>query len=73
MEMVCQGDSKDQMPNIDVLTRFLPDIDLLSLLQPDSAQSLRFWDARTIVLDRNKFFKRLVIIKGSPRCKLTQG
>jgi hypothetical protein len=63
MEMVSQGDSKDQMPNIDVITRFLPDIDLFFLLQPDSAQSLRFWDARTIVSNGNKLFKRLVIIQ----------
>jgi len=63
MEMVIQSDSRDQTPNVDLLTGFLPDIDLFSLLRPESAQSLKFWDARTIVLDRHKFFERLVIIR----------
>lgn len=63
MEMVNQGNSGDQIPNVDLLTGFLPDIDLFSLLRPESAQSLKFWDARTIVLDRHKFFERLVVIR----------
>ena len=63
MEMVNQGDSRDQTPNMGLLTDFLPDIDLFSLLRPESAQILKFWDARTIVLDRHKFFERLVIIQ----------
>jgi hypothetical protein len=63
MEMVNQGDSRDQTPNIDSLMGFLPDIDLFCLLRPESAQSLKFWDARTIVLDRHKFFERLMIIR----------
>lgn len=58
MEMVNQGDERDKTPNIDLLMEYLPDINLVSLLQPDSADSLKFWDARTIVLDRHKFFER---------------
>lgn len=58
MEMVNQGDENDRMPDIDLLMKYLPDIDLLSLLEPESADSLKFWDARTIVLDRQKFFDR---------------
>ncbi|KAJ0423532.1 hypothetical protein BJY00DRAFT_321672 [Aspergillus carlsbadensis] len=58
MEMVNQGDTSDQTPNVDLLMQFLPDIDLFSFLRPDSAQALKFWDARTVVLDRDKFFNR---------------
>lgn len=58
MEMVIQGNDEDRTPNMDLLLEFLPDIDIFSLLRPESADSLRFWDARTIVLDRNKFFDR---------------
>ncbi|KAI3049468.1 hypothetical protein CBS147353_11672 [Aspergillus niger] len=60
MEMVNQGDENDRMPDIDLLMKYLPDIDLLSLLEPESADSLKFWDARTIVLDRQKFFDRYI-------------
>ncbi|KAJ5501693.1 hypothetical protein N7453_006510 [Penicillium expansum] len=57
MEMVSGGDTEDQTPNIDLLTGFLP-LDIFSLLRPESANSLKFWDARTTVLDRQKFFER---------------
>lgn len=58
MEMVNQGDEKDRIPDKDLLMKYLPDIDLLSPLEPVSADSLKFWDARTIVLDRQNFFER---------------
>ncbi|KAG0156690.1 hypothetical protein PDIDSM_3871 [Penicillium digitatum] len=58
MEMVHRGNDRDQTPNMDLLMEFLP-LDIFSLLQPESANSLKFWDARTIVLDRHKFFERV--------------
>ncbi|KAJ5210551.1 hypothetical protein N7491_010358 [Penicillium cf. griseofulvum] len=60
MEMVNQGNDRDQTPNMDLLMQFLPDVDIFSLLRPESAQSLKFWDARTIVIDRHKFFERYI-------------
>ncbi|KAJ5742540.1 uncharacterized protein N7511_011272 [Penicillium nucicola] len=60
MEMVKQGDDRDLMPNMELLMEFLPDIDIFSLLRPESAQSLKLWDARTIVIDRHKFFERYI-------------
>ncbi|KAJ5742608.1 uncharacterized protein N7511_011340 [Penicillium nucicola] len=60
MEMVKQGDDRDQTPNLNLLMEFLPGIDIFSLLRPESAQSLKLWDARTIVIDRHKFFERYI-------------
>ncbi|KAJ5335809.1 uncharacterized protein N7506_005745 [Penicillium brevicompactum] len=62
MEMVKQGDDRDQTPNMELLMKFLPDIDMFSLLRPESAQSLKLWDARTIVIDRHKFFERYISV-----------
>jgi hypothetical protein len=58
MEMVNQGNEKDKTPNMDLLMKYIPHTDLISLMQPNGADILRFWDARTIVLDRTKFFER---------------
>ncbi|KAJ6114080.1 hypothetical protein N7512_007525 [Penicillium capsulatum] len=58
MEMVSMGNEEDKTPNMDLLRQFLPDFNIMSLLQPESADFLKLWDARTIVLDRQKFFQR---------------
>ncbi|KAJ5280880.1 hypothetical protein N7478_006252 [Penicillium angulare] len=58
MEMVTQGSETDKVPDIDLLVTHFPKLNLLSFLQPESADALRIWDARTVVLDRDKFFER---------------
>jgi hypothetical protein len=40
------------------LTKFLPTIDIISLMDNNNADTLRIWDARDLSLDVNKFFKR---------------
>lgn len=58
MEMINLGDKEDQTPNIELLMEYLPDTNLLSLIQTQSAGFTKLWDARTLVLDRDKFFQR---------------
>ncbi|KAB8213263.1 hypothetical protein BDV33DRAFT_185117 [Aspergillus novoparasiticus] len=48
IEMVYQGKRRERTPNIDLLIEFLP----------QSAHSLKFWNARTIVLGRDNAFDR---------------
>lgn len=58
MEMVSRGDKMENTPDLELLMRYLPHTDIISLLRPNGADITRFWDARTIVLDRSKFFER---------------
>lgn len=58
MEMVNLSGDMDGVLNMDLLLRYLPDTDLFSMLRRESPQILKLWDARTIVLDRAKFFGR---------------
>lgn len=71
MEIANQSDNRDQIPNIDLLMQFLPSINLTSLLRPESAESLKFWDARTIVLNRHGLFERSVVLSSSVAITLT--
>ncbi|KAL2835295.1 hypothetical protein BDW59DRAFT_177240 [Aspergillus cavernicola] len=58
MEMVNLGDEEDKTPDTDLLMKYLPEIEIFSLLRPESADSLKVWDARKTVLDRDKSFER---------------
>lgn len=57
-EAVKMGDPEEETPNIGTLTKYLPTIDILSLMDNNNADTLRIWDARDLALDVNKFFKR---------------
>ena len=54
-EEVKRGNPTDKTPNMQVLTKYLPFPQTVSL---NDADMLRIWDARDLALDANKFFNR---------------
>ena len=59
--MVNTSKNKDSISNIDLLVQYLPQPSLINLLSPNSADTVRIWDARTIVLPADDYFERYVI------------
>jgi hypothetical protein len=57
-EVVKMGDSKDEIPELMTLTKYLPTTNILSLMEPNNADMLRIWDARDLALDVNKAFRK---------------
>jgi hypothetical protein len=57
-ETVKMGGPDEEIPDISTLTKYLPTIDILSLMDNNNADTLRIWDARDLALDVNKFFER---------------
>jgi hypothetical protein len=57
-EAVKRGGSKDEVPNMQFLTKYLP---LPRTLSPHDADMMRIWDARDLALDLDKFFNRYVL------------
>lgn len=58
MEMVKMGGKENAPPNIEMLMRYLSFPRRFSPLSTNNADMLRFWDARSLVLDVKKFFER---------------
>ena len=58
VEIFKTGNEKDTIPDMDVLTKYLPTPDIFSLLSPHSADLLRTWDARNLALDVDTYFQK---------------
>jgi hypothetical protein len=58
MEMVNMGTQQDQTPDINALLKYLPQKLETLFLSPEGAAMYRIWDARSLVLDREKYFTR---------------
>jgi hypothetical protein len=57
-EAVKMGGPEEEIPDISTLTKYLPTIDILLLMDNHNPDTLRIWDARDLVLEAKKFFKR---------------
>lgn len=60
MEVVKASGEKDSMGNIKLLMEYLPQPDILTLLNPDNADMTRLWDARTLSFDVEVYFQTYV-------------
>ncbi len=60
MEMVKMSDEKDVAPDMEFLIKYIPHPRLFPPPSIHNADMLRFCDARSFVLNVNKFFERLV-------------
>jgi hypothetical protein len=58
MEMVNMSSKQDQTPDIEAILQYLPQNLETLFLSPEGAAMYRIWDARSFVLDREKFFTR---------------
>lgn len=56
MEAV-RGTGQDDIENFEVLLQYLPITNPLSLVDPNSPDMLRIWDARPLVRDVEKYFQ----------------
>ncbi len=57
-EAIKMGDSADEMPDIETLIKYLPAPRLFPPPSTNNADMTRIWDARSLALDVNKYFKR---------------
>ena len=57
-EAVKRGNLRDELPNMQFLTNYLPFPQTLSM---NDADMMRIWDARDLALDVDKFFGRYVL------------
>lgn len=58
METVKTLGGENEKPNIDILLKYLPPPRLFPPLSTNNADILRICDARSLVLDVEKFFER---------------
>lgn len=58
MEIAKAGDEKDSISNMKLLMEYLPTPDWLSFARPQNADMMRLWDARAMVMDVKKYFKK---------------
>ncbi|KAK1753835.1 hypothetical protein QBC47DRAFT_303201 [Echria macrotheca] len=58
MEVVKMDNEQDEIPNMKLLMEYLPTPNVFSLLSRHSADMLRIWDARNLVLDVDTYFER---------------
>jgi hypothetical protein len=56
MEVAHRRGEKDAVPPLNLLMGYLPTPPISSLLSPNSADSLRLWDARSFALDVDGYF-----------------
>jgi hypothetical protein len=63
METVKMGTQQDQTPDIEAILQYLPQNLETLFLSPEGAAMYRIWDARSFVLDRERFFTRQVLLK----------
>ena len=59
-EIIHRRGEKETVPEVKALIDYLPTPSISSLLSPNSADSLRLWDARSFVLDVDGYFNRYV-------------
>ena len=58
MEIVHNRGEQKSLPGMDLLLRLLPDpVDMLKVAQGNSADTMRIWDARTLVLPAEDYFQ----------------
>lgn len=69
-EIMHRRGEKDKIPKLEALMNYLPTPSILSLASPNSADSLRLWDARSFALDVEGYFSGYVRIR--PRLRLAQ-
>ena len=67
-EIIHRRGEKETIPKLKTLMDHLPKHSILSLASPNSADSLRLWDARSFALDVEGYFNRYV--KMTPRLRL---
>lgn len=65
-EIIHRRGEKDTIPEVKALMDYLPTPSIASLLSPNSADSLRLWDTRSLALDVDEYFNGYV--KNTP-CK----
>ena len=58
MEIIKKGRKEEETPDVEILMKYLPQPPLSKLPYPNNADLLRIWDARSLVFDVEKFFKR---------------
>ena len=58
MEVIKMGDPKKEVPDVGLLAQYLPSFPLFPPPSNNHPDMLRFWDARTLILDVNKYFRR---------------
>ena len=56
------GDSIDETPDVEFLTKYLPSPRLFSLPSMNDADMLRIWDARDLALNVEKYSERQILI-----------
>ena len=58
MEMVYKLQEQNALPDIKGLLQYLPDpTNIMHMAKPNSADMLRIWDARTLFLDVERYFR----------------
>ena len=57
VEMVHNRKEGNSLPNMDRLLQYLPRPDLMKLARGNSADTMRMWDARTLVMDAENHFQ----------------
>ncbi|KAI3324399.1 hypothetical protein HD806DRAFT_522187 [Xylariaceae sp. AK1471] len=57
-EMVKRSSQEDQVPNMKLLSKYLPFKPTFPLPSPEGAELYKIWDARSLVTDGDKFFNR---------------
>ena len=55
---IAGGNEESIVPRMDIVMEYLPTPDILQLGLPHNADMMRIWDARTLVLDTDRFFQR---------------
>ncbi|KAI1811449.1 hypothetical protein GGS20DRAFT_562966 [Poronia punctata] len=60
--MIKRSNAQDQMPNSELLKKYLGWKQVLPLRRLDGAEIYRIWDARNIVVDVDKFFNRYMSV-----------
>jgi hypothetical protein len=58
MEILNKGPPEDQLANMEALLKYLPQRLESLFSSPQGAGVYRIWDARSLVLDREKYFRR---------------
>lgn len=58
MEIAKAKDEKDSVSNVKLLMEYLPQPDWLSFARPQSADMIRLWDARAMVMEVKEYFHK---------------
>ena len=58
MEVIKMGDQEEDVLDVGLLAQYLPNFPLFPPPSNNNPDMLRFWDARTLTRDVDKFFQR---------------